>query len=190
MALCREAGFEPLLGPVCPQVISTVGMVQAGFGVTLVPSSVAALRPVGVSYHPIAGSGLMTAISLATRPTPAAPCCAALSPRYKKGLPKEAFYGNLDALLDGRGLLDGHAGKLALADLIDGGTGTDECLAIFQLLAINLDRALLDHPQRFGGGGHQNRHLSAGWQWPDLRLPEPAPLPAFRPEWRSWRSAG
>ncbi|MEM0554241.1 MULTISPECIES: LysR family transcriptional regulator [Aeromonas] len=70
MALCREAGFEPQLGPVCPQVISTVGMVQAGFGVTLVPSSVAALRPVGVSYHPIAGSGLMTAISLATRPHP------------------------------------------------------------------------------------------------------------------------
>ncbi|MEM0549070.1 MULTISPECIES: LysR family transcriptional regulator [Aeromonas] len=70
MALCREAGFEPQLGPVCPQVISTVGMVQAGFGVTLVPSSVAALRPVGVSYHPIAGSGLMTTISLATRSHP------------------------------------------------------------------------------------------------------------------------
>ncbi|MGL4249073.1 MAG: LysR family transcriptional regulator [Aeromonas sp.] len=70
MNMCLEAGFEPLLGAVCPQVISTVGMVQAGFGVTLVPSSVAALRPLGVSYHPIAGQGMMTSISLATRPHP------------------------------------------------------------------------------------------------------------------------
>ena len=49
--------------------------------------------------------------------------------------------------------------QLALADLVDGGTGTDEGLAIVQLLAIHLDRALFDHPQRFGGGGQPDQRL-------------------------------
>ena len=70
----------------------------------------------------------------------------------KKGLRKGGLsYGSAR----GGDLLHGHPGKLALANLVDGGTDTDEGLAIVQLLAINLDRALLDHAQRFGGGGHQ-----------------------------------
>ncbi|KRV88150.1 LysR family transcriptional regulator [Aeromonas veronii] len=96
VGLCREAGFEPILGPECPQVISTVGMVQAGFGVTLVPRSVAALRPLGVSYHPIEGNGMMTSISLATRPHPSSAVLRHFiaqirAAQIQQGLPKEAL---------------------------------------------------------------------------------------------------
>lgn len=70
IGLCQGAGFVPRLGHECPQVISTVDMVQAGFGITLVPRSVAALHPQGVSYHPVLGGGLITEVSLATRPHP------------------------------------------------------------------------------------------------------------------------
>jgi len=96
ITLCQEAGFEPILGPECPQVISTVGMVQAGFGVTLVPSSVAALRPLGVSYHPIAGNGMMTSISLATRPHPGSAVLRHFVAQIRQGLQKEALVNKLE----------------------------------------------------------------------------------------------
>ena len=48
----------------------TVGMVQAGFGVAIIPRSVSELHPHGVSYHPIATEPLTTRISLATRRHP------------------------------------------------------------------------------------------------------------------------
>jgi DNA-binding transcriptional LysR family regulator len=67
---CQRAGFSPRLGSQSPQVISTVGMVQAGFGVAIIPRSVSELHPHGVSYHPIADEPLTTRISLATRRHP------------------------------------------------------------------------------------------------------------------------
>ncbi|ELI6432671.1 LysR family transcriptional regulator [Aeromonas salmonicida subsp. salmonicida] len=67
---CQRAGFSPRLGSQSPQVISTVGMVQAGFGVAIIPRSISELHPHGVSYHPIADEPLTTRISLATRRHP------------------------------------------------------------------------------------------------------------------------
>ena len=71
----------------------------------------------------------------------------------------------------GGDLLHGHPGKLALANLVDGGTGTDEALPSSSF-AIHLDRALLDHPQRFGGGGHRSASLSR------LAMASPSPSSA------------
>lgn len=67
IAACRRAGFSPALGQESPQVPSTVNMVAAGFGVSIVPASIRSVHAEGVTYHPIEGDTLKVQIALAHR---------------------------------------------------------------------------------------------------------------------------
>ena len=50
---CAEAGFEPRVAHTAPDLPSIVGLVAGGLGVSLVPRSVAAMRPEGVVTRPL-----------------------------------------------------------------------------------------------------------------------------------------
>lgn len=64
---CHRAGFSPRLGQAAPQISSIVPMVEAGFGVSVVPRSVSRIGGEGVIYLPIAGDVPKAPISLAYR---------------------------------------------------------------------------------------------------------------------------
>lgn len=67
IAGCRQAGFIPELGQEASQIPSSVYMVAAGFGVTIVPHSVAQIQAEGVAYLAIEGDAPLAPISLAYR---------------------------------------------------------------------------------------------------------------------------
>lgn len=67
IAGCRQAGFSPKVGQEAPQVPSIVHLVAAGFGVSLVPQSIAQIHARGVRYRPIRGEPLIAPIGLAYR---------------------------------------------------------------------------------------------------------------------------
>ena len=67
IAACRKEGFSPSLGQESPQVPSTVNMVAAGFGVSIVPASIRSVHAEGVTYHRIKGEPLKVQIALAHR---------------------------------------------------------------------------------------------------------------------------
>ena len=52
--LCRSAGFQPRVGQTVRGLQTLIGLVAAGFGVSVVPSSMRGLRQAGVVYRPIA----------------------------------------------------------------------------------------------------------------------------------------
>ena len=64
---CRSAGFTPLIGMNSPQISSTVNLVGAGFGVTLIPASIGQIHAGGVSFHELRGKPLRTSIALVHR---------------------------------------------------------------------------------------------------------------------------
>jgi DNA-binding transcriptional LysR family regulator len=68
IAGCRRAGFEPVLGQIAPEITSVGNLVAAGFGVSVVPVSIAQVRVAGVVYVPILGEPLLARLALATRP--------------------------------------------------------------------------------------------------------------------------
>ena len=67
IAGCRRAGFEPILGQVAPEIASVSNLVSAGFGISIVPASIAQVRVAGVEYVPILGEPLVSRLALATR---------------------------------------------------------------------------------------------------------------------------
>jgi DNA-binding transcriptional LysR family regulator len=67
IAACREAGFEPILGHTAPQISSIGNLVAAELGVSIVPTSVAALSVAGVVALPILGAAPVASLALATR---------------------------------------------------------------------------------------------------------------------------
>jgi DNA-binding transcriptional LysR family regulator len=67
IASCQRAGFSPKLGQEAPQISTTVHMVAAGFGVSIVPQSIAQIRLAGVAYIRIEGEAPRAPISLAYR---------------------------------------------------------------------------------------------------------------------------
>ncbi|MBB5767391.1 LysR family transcriptional regulator [Xanthomonas euroxanthea] len=67
MAACRDAGFTPRLGQAASQIASIIPMVAAGFGVSVIPTSVSRIQNEGVTYRRIAGQTLHAPIALATR---------------------------------------------------------------------------------------------------------------------------
>lgn len=54
MSACRMAGFEPVPGPPAPQIATTLLLVSAELGVSLVPESMRQLSVKGVTYRKIA----------------------------------------------------------------------------------------------------------------------------------------
>ncbi|HVI88975.1 MAG TPA: LysR family transcriptional regulator [Dongiaceae bacterium] len=67
IAACQQAGFSPEIGQEAPQITSTVHMVAAGFGVSIVPQSVQQIHAEGVAYLRIQGDAPCAQISLAYR---------------------------------------------------------------------------------------------------------------------------
>ena len=54
---CRAAGFEPEVAAEVGRMLTAVSLVAAGVGITMVPASMAALRPPGVRYASLHGPG-------------------------------------------------------------------------------------------------------------------------------------
>jgi DNA-binding transcriptional LysR family regulator len=55
MALCRTAGFTPRIVQEAPQ-LDIISMVAAGFGISIMPSSMRNFRRPGLAFRPIAGT--------------------------------------------------------------------------------------------------------------------------------------
>jgi DNA-binding transcriptional LysR family regulator len=53
IAACDRAGFSPTIGQQAPRMLSTLSLVAAGLGVTLVPASMCRLEAEGVAYRPL-----------------------------------------------------------------------------------------------------------------------------------------
>jgi len=65
MAVCRASGFEPRVVQESRELYTTVSLVEAGLGVTLVPASIRKMGWEGVRYLPV--SGVETRIDMAWR---------------------------------------------------------------------------------------------------------------------------
>jgi len=68
IAACHRAGFSPQIGQEAPRMLSTLSLVAAGLGVSLVPASMSRLQAEGIAYRPLAPSAQLTApLNLAYR---------------------------------------------------------------------------------------------------------------------------
>jgi DNA-binding transcriptional LysR family regulator len=68
IAACAEAGFSPHVVQEAPRIVSTLNLVAAGLGITIVPASLSRLPLEGVSYKPFAGRpGIKVPLNLACR---------------------------------------------------------------------------------------------------------------------------
>lgn len=61
IAACRGAGFSPNVGQEAPRIVSTLNLVAAGLGVSVVPESLRRLQMDGVVYRDLADSAELTA---------------------------------------------------------------------------------------------------------------------------------
>jgi DNA-binding transcriptional LysR family regulator len=62
---CREAGFELAVAQEAPQIPSVVNLVAAGFGVSIVPASIAKISIEGIVFRPIDGPPLIARLGIA-----------------------------------------------------------------------------------------------------------------------------
>jgi DNA-binding transcriptional LysR family regulator len=68
IAACQRAGYSPQIGQEAPRMLSTLSLVAAGLGVTLIPASMQRLRVNGVAYRRLdSGAGLVAPLNLACR---------------------------------------------------------------------------------------------------------------------------
>ncbi|MBB3610714.1 LysR family transcriptional regulator [Rhizobium sp. BK602] len=68
IAACRAAGFSPRIGQEAPRMLSTLSLVAASLGISVVPESMARLEANGVAYFRIETSaGLIAPLHLAYR---------------------------------------------------------------------------------------------------------------------------
>jgi DNA-binding transcriptional LysR family regulator len=61
IAACRGAGFSPRVGQEAPRIVSTLNLVAAGLGVSIVPESLRRLQMDGVVYRELADDAHLTA---------------------------------------------------------------------------------------------------------------------------------
>jgi len=65
---CHAAGFLPNMAQEAPRIVSTLTLVAAGLGVTIVPESLCAIRLEGIAYRALAAAPPLTApLRLAVR---------------------------------------------------------------------------------------------------------------------------
>lgn len=68
MAACRNAGFTPTVAQEAPRLPSTLSLVAAGLGISLVPASMRRIALAGVSFHELRDCwGLSAPLHLALR---------------------------------------------------------------------------------------------------------------------------
>jgi DNA-binding transcriptional LysR family regulator len=67
VAACEAAGFTPRVGQYAPQLSSTINLVAASLGVSIVPESMQTLQPHVVAYLPIQGKPLQASLGIAYR---------------------------------------------------------------------------------------------------------------------------
>ncbi len=68
IAACRAAGFTPVVSQEAPRLPSTLSLVAAGMGISIVPASMRRLGLAGIGYLPLTGCpGLLAPIHLVTR---------------------------------------------------------------------------------------------------------------------------
>ncbi len=70
---CQKAGFEPQIAQETPQLSSTINLVAAGMGVSVVPETMRQIRPREVAYLPIGDMPLKAYLGLAARKADASP---------------------------------------------------------------------------------------------------------------------
>ena len=58
---CRSAGFSPRVGQEAPRIISTLNLVAAGLGVSVVPESLRRLQMDGVVYRRLTDNSRLSA---------------------------------------------------------------------------------------------------------------------------------
>jgi DNA-binding transcriptional LysR family regulator len=73
VAACRAAGFVPRLGQPAPRITSTLGLVAAGLGIALVPSTMQSVRMDGVVYRKLQGAAPKAFLGLAWRKADSSP---------------------------------------------------------------------------------------------------------------------
>jgi len=69
IAACEEAGFTPKVAQYAPQMSSTVNLVAATLGLSIVPSSMVGLQAHAVAYRPIRGRPIQALLAIAHRRT-------------------------------------------------------------------------------------------------------------------------
>jgi DNA-binding transcriptional LysR family regulator len=67
VAACRAAGFVPRLGQPAPRITSTLGLIAAGLGIALVPTTMQSVRMAGIVYRRIQGAAPKAFLGLAWR---------------------------------------------------------------------------------------------------------------------------
>jgi DNA-binding transcriptional LysR family regulator len=67
IAACERSGFHPRLGQEAPQLTSTLNLVAAGLGVSIVPESLRHLRTSDIAYLRLTGDAPQAALGLASR---------------------------------------------------------------------------------------------------------------------------
>lgn len=68
VAACRAAGFSPRVGQQAPRITSTLGLVAAGLGISLVPACMQRMNMDGVTYRRLKGPAQPKAVlNLASR---------------------------------------------------------------------------------------------------------------------------
>jgi DNA-binding transcriptional LysR family regulator len=78
MAACLQAGFVPTVVQEAPRLTSTIGLVSAGLGLTILPASMAGLHTAGLQFRKIKSTPpLEAAIDLVTRKDDRNPALAA-----------------------------------------------------------------------------------------------------------------
>ncbi len=68
IAACHAAGFSPVVAQEAPKVVSTLSLVAAGLGISIIPESMARLETTGIAYRRFReDSGLLAPLYLAWR---------------------------------------------------------------------------------------------------------------------------
>jgi len=67
VSACERAGFAPRVCQFAPQLSSTINLVAAGLGVSIVPQAMRGLQPRAVAYVPLLGSPIKAPLGVAHR---------------------------------------------------------------------------------------------------------------------------
>jgi DNA-binding transcriptional LysR family regulator len=85
IAACRSAGFSPQVGQEAPKLLSTLSLISAGLGLSIIPSSMAHLGTNGIAYRRLEMDPPLTApLFLAYRAEPATGAPAAFIAQVRR----------------------------------------------------------------------------------------------------------